>query len=63
MSDTSAGLLQIGTLVAALALCYRPLGGYLARVFTSGHDLRVERVFYRVVGTYFAGSGVRWRPE
>ena len=50
MSDTSAGLLQIGALLAALALCYRPLGGYMARVFTSERDLRVERVVYRVVG-------------
>ena len=50
MSDTTAGLLQIGALVTALALCYRPLGGYMARVFTSERDLRVERVVYRVVG-------------
>ena len=50
MSDTTAGLLQIGALLAALALCYRPLGGYMARVFTSERDLRVERVVYRVVG-------------
>jgi K+-transporting ATPase ATPase A chain len=50
MSDTTAGLLQIGALLAALALCYRPLGGYMARVFTSERDLRVERVIYRVVG-------------
>ena len=39
MSDTSAGLLQIGLLVGALALCYRPLGDYLARVYTSEKDL------------------------
>jgi potassium-transporting ATPase potassium-binding subunit len=50
MSDTTAGLLQIGALLAALTLCYRPLGGYMARVFTSERDLRVERVVYRVVG-------------
>jgi K+-transporting ATPase ATPase A chain len=50
MSDTAAGLLQIGVLVAALALCYRPLGDYMARVFTSEHDLRVERGIYRLVG-------------
>jgi K+-transporting ATPase ATPase A chain len=50
MSDTTAGLLQIGALVAALALCYRPLGGYMARVFTSDHDLRAERILYRLVG-------------
>ena len=50
MSDTTAGLLQAGALIAALGLAYRPLGGYLARVFTSEHDLRVERVIYRVIG-------------
>ena len=50
MSDTTAGLLQIGVLLAALAVCYRPLGGYMARVFTTERDLRVERLLYRVVG-------------
>ena len=50
MSDTTAGLLQAGALIAALALAYRPLGGYMARVFTSERDLRVERVVYRLVG-------------
>ena len=30
MSDTTAGLLQVGLLVAALAACYRPLGAYMA---------------------------------
>jgi len=32
MSDTTAGLLQVGLLLAALAACYRPLGAYMARV-------------------------------
>jgi K+-transporting ATPase ATPase A chain len=50
MSDTTAGLLQVGVLVAALALCYQPLGDYLARVFTSERDLRVERGIYRLAG-------------
>jgi potassium-transporting ATPase potassium-binding subunit len=50
MSDTTAGLLQVGTLVVALALCWKPLGDYMARVFTSERDLRVERVLYRLVG-------------
>jgi hypothetical protein len=31
MSDTTAGLLQVGALVARSPLCYRPLGGYLRR--------------------------------
>jgi potassium-transporting ATPase potassium-binding subunit len=50
MSDTTAGLLQVGLLLAALAACYRPLGAYMARVYTSDHDTRVERSVYRVVG-------------
>ena len=50
MSDTTAGLLQVGLLLAALAACYRPLGAYMARVYTSDHDTRVERVLYRVMG-------------
>jgi len=50
MSDTTAGLLQAGALISALALAYRPLGGYMAHVFTSERDLRVERVAYRLVG-------------
>jgi K+-transporting ATPase ATPase A chain len=50
MSDTAAGLLQVGLLLLALALCYRPLGAYMARVFTAERDLRVERLVYRLVG-------------
>ena len=42
MSDTTAGLLQVGLLVAALAACYRPLGAYMARVYTSDHDTRAS---------------------
>jgi len=45
-----AGLLQVGTLIAALALCWRPLGDYLARVLTTDRDLVVERGIYRLVG-------------
>lgn len=50
MSDTAAGLLQIGFLVALLAVCYRPLGGYMARVFTSEKHNRAERATYRLLG-------------
>ena len=50
MSDTTAGLLQAALLVAALAACYRPLGAYMARVYTSEHDTRIERVLYRLMG-------------
>jgi potassium-transporting ATPase potassium-binding subunit len=50
MSDTTAGVLQVAVLLAALALCYRPLGAYLAASFTSPRHLRVERLVYRAVG-------------
>jgi K+-transporting ATPase ATPase A chain len=50
MSDTFAGLLQVAALLAGLAVCYRPLGAYMARVYTSEHDSRVERALYRVMG-------------
>jgi K+-transporting ATPase ATPase A chain len=50
MTDTAAGLVQIGVLVAALAAVYRPLGGYTAHVYSTDKDLRVERVAYRLIG-------------
>ena len=50
MGDTTAGLLQVGLLLVALAVCYRPLGAYMARVYESEHDSRIERVIYRVIG-------------
>jgi K+-transporting ATPase ATPase A chain len=50
MSDATAGVLQVAVLLAALALCYRPLGAYLAATFTSPRHLRVERLVYRAVG-------------
>jgi K+-transporting ATPase ATPase A chain len=42
--------LQVLLLIAALAVCYRPLGDYIARVVTSDRDWRVERVIYRTMG-------------
>jgi K+-transporting ATPase ATPase A chain len=50
MSDTTAGLLQAGLLLAALAACYRPLGAYMARAYESDRHWRVERGLYRVMG-------------
>ena len=50
MSDTTAGLLQAGALIVALAVCYRPLGAYLAWAYTSRRHLRVERGLYRMIG-------------
>lgn len=59
MSDTLAGLLQVGALVALLAISYVPLGDYMARVFTSDKHLRVEKIFYRIVRVD-AGTEQRW---
>jgi K+-transporting ATPase ATPase A chain len=50
MSSSLAGILQILLLVAALAVCYKPLGDYMARVFMSDKHWRVEQGFYRLVG-------------
>ncbi|MGJ4843926.1 potassium-transporting ATPase subunit KdpA [Leifsonia sp. Le1] len=41
---------QLATLALILTIAYRPLGDYLARVFTSQKDLRVERGVYRMIG-------------
>jgi K+-transporting ATPase ATPase A chain len=50
MSSTAAGWLQFALLFAALAACYIPLGNYIAHIFTSDKDWRVERGFYRLMG-------------
>src|SRR6185295_4198616 len=50
MSDTLAGLLQLGLLILALAVCYRPLGGYMARVYSDSRHLRLERGLSKVMG-------------
>jgi K+-transporting ATPase ATPase A chain len=50
MSSTAAGWLQFVLLFAALAACYVPLGNYIAHVFTTDKDWRVERGFYKLIG-------------
>ncbi|MBC9733353.1 potassium-transporting ATPase subunit KdpA [Nocardioides marmotae] len=50
MSDTLAGLASIAALVALLALAYRPLGDYMAAVYSSDRHLRAERLVYRLTG-------------
>ncbi|MCR3749194.1 potassium-transporting ATPase subunit KdpA [Lentzea californiensis] len=47
MSPLVAGLLQTGILLTALAVVYRPLGDYMARVFTAKGHLKAERAIYR----------------
>ena len=50
MSDTGAGVVFLLTLIAALALIYRPFGDYIARVMTGTRHLAVERGIYRASG-------------
>jgi K+-transporting ATPase ATPase A chain len=50
MSTTAAGIFFLVSLILALALSYRPLGDYMARVYTSKKHLRAERVIYRAIG-------------
>ena len=48
--DVLFGILQILTVAVILVLLYRPVGDYMARIFTSSTDLKVERGFYRLIG-------------
>ena len=59
MNSTAAETLQVILLVAALAVCYRPLGDYMARSLESKRHLRVERGIYRIVGVD-ANADQRW---
>ncbi|MGH3772412.1 MAG: potassium-transporting ATPase subunit KdpA [Pseudonocardiaceae bacterium] len=49
MSDTTAGLIQLGLLLALLIAGYRPVGDYLARVYAAPTHLRAEQVIYRLI--------------
>lgn len=50
MGTTAAWIVFVVTLVAALALSYRPMGDYMYRVYTSEKHLGPERGFYRLIG-------------
>ncbi|MFF2389052.1 potassium-transporting ATPase subunit KdpA [Agromyces sp. NPDC058104] len=41
---------QAATLALILGLLYRPLGDYMARIYTSDRDARPERGLYRLIG-------------
>ncbi len=56
MTETTAGVLFIASLIIVLALTYRPLGDYLARVLTPTRHSRVEHGIYRLVGVDPAGE-------
>ncbi|RKT85852.1 K+-transporting ATPase ATPase A chain [Saccharopolyspora antimicrobica] len=49
MSSLTVGLVQAGLLILAIGVVYRPLGDYLAHVYTSEKHWRVEKVIYRLV--------------
>ncbi|MFG3407121.1 potassium-transporting ATPase subunit KdpA [Streptomyces sp. NPDC048142] len=59
MSPVLADVLQVSALVVALALVHRPLGDYMAAVFSSEKHLRVERWIYRAVGAN-PNADMRW---
>ncbi|MFB8213772.1 potassium-transporting ATPase subunit KdpA [Streptomyces anulatus] len=59
MSPQVAGLLQLTALIAALALAYRPLGDYMARVYSSEKNYRPEKWIYKAVGANPAAE-MRW---
>jgi K+-transporting ATPase ATPase A chain len=58
--DTVFGILQVLTVVVVLVVLYRPVGDYMATMFTTTGDLRVERGFYRLIGVDSA-SGQTWQ--
>ncbi|MCQ4207803.1 potassium-transporting ATPase subunit KdpA [Streptomyces longispororuber] len=59
MSPVLAGVLQVLALIAALALAYRPLGDYMARVYSSEKHLRVEKWIYKGIGAN-PNAEMRW---
>ncbi|WP_461963490.1 hypothetical protein [Curtobacterium sp. 24E2] len=42
-ADVWAGIVQVATLVLLLVVAYRPLGDWMARVFTPVRHNRIER--------------------
>jgi K+-transporting ATPase ATPase A chain len=50
MSSTTAGILFIIVLVAALVAAYKPFGDYMYRVVTGTKHSRAERGIYRAIG-------------
>ncbi|MGP3975291.1 potassium-transporting ATPase subunit KdpA [Streptomyces sp. 8N114] len=59
MSPFLAAVLQLGALIGALALAYRPLGDHMARVYSSDRHLRVEKWIYRAIGAN-PDAEMRW---
>ncbi|WP_405387309.1 potassium-transporting ATPase subunit KdpA [Streptomyces sp. NBC_01102] len=59
MSSQTAGVLQLLALIAALALAYRPLGDYMAGVYSSEKHYRPEKWIYKAVGAN-PSAEMRW---
>ncbi|MCB5163823.1 potassium-transporting ATPase subunit KdpA [Streptomyces bambusae] len=59
MSPQTAGVLQLLALIGALALAYRPLGDYMARVYSSEKHYKPEKWIYRAIGAN-PGTEMRW---
>ncbi|MFE6101401.1 potassium-transporting ATPase subunit KdpA [Streptomyces laurentii] len=59
MSPVLAGVLQLLALVVALGLSYRPLGDYMARVYSSEKHYTPEKWIYRVIGAN-PDTEMRW---
>jgi potassium-transporting ATPase potassium-binding subunit len=49
-ADVWAGIAQVAALVMLLVVVHRPLGDWMARMYTSPRHGRVERGVYRVIG-------------
>ncbi|MCF3180057.1 potassium-transporting ATPase subunit KdpA [Streptomyces polychromogenes] len=59
MSPQTAGVLQLLALIAALALAYRPLGDYMAKVYCSEKHYKPEKWIYKAIGADPA-TEMRW---
>lgn len=59
MGPVLAGLLQLLALIAALALAYKPLGDYMAKVYSSDKHWRVEKWIYKGIGAN-PDTEMRW---
>ncbi|WP_330297555.1 potassium-transporting ATPase subunit KdpA [Streptomyces sp. NBC_00503] len=59
MSPVLAGVLQLLALIAALALSYRPLGDYMARVYSSEKHWAPEKWIYKAIGAN-PSAEMRW---
>ena len=59
MSPEIAGVLQLLALIAALALAYRPLGEYMARVYSSERPYAPEKWIYKAIGAN-PNAEMRW---